>query len=65
MNNQFTENLLLGRPGEPYIEVNTAKLPPGSVIPDNVPPGHVSVNNVPVIVIQDAVGQAIHISVNS
>jgi len=43
------------RPGQPYIEVNTGKLPPGSVIPDNVPPGHVGVNNVPVQVIQDAV----------
>jgi len=31
------------RPGKPYIEVDTSKLPPGSVIPDDVPPGHVTV----------------------
>ena len=31
------------RPIKPSIEVDTSKLPPGSVIPDNVPPGHVSV----------------------
>jgi hypothetical protein len=31
------------RLGQPYIEVETGKLPPGTVIPDNVPPGHVGV----------------------
>ena len=31
------------RPGEPYIVLDPSRLPPGSVIVDNVPPGHVSV----------------------
>ena len=35
------------RPGHDYIEVNSSKLPPGSVIPDDVPPGHVTVNPTP------------------
>lgn len=32
------------RPGEKYFGVDTSRLPPGSVVRDNVPPGHVSVN---------------------
>ncbi len=36
------------RPGEPYIGIDTSRLPPGSVIPDNIPPGHVSVRGVSV-----------------
>jgi hypothetical protein len=49
------------RPGEPYIAVDTSKLPSGSVVPDGVPgslttpPGHVSVNNVPPEVLRGAV----------
>jgi hypothetical protein len=49
------------RPGEPYIAVDTSKLPPGSVRPDGVPgslttpPGHVSVFNVPPDVLKGAV----------
>ena len=35
------------RPGKPFIEVDTSKLPPGSVIHDNSPPGHVSVKATP------------------
>ncbi len=43
------------RPGKPYIEVDTSKLPPGSVIPDGgtvvkgnkMPYGHVSVKATP------------------
>jgi RHS repeat-associated protein len=31
------------RPGKPFIEVDTSKLPPGNVMPDNSPPGHVNV----------------------
>jgi len=31
------------KPGKPFIAVDTSKLPPGSVVPDNIPPGHVSV----------------------
>ena len=64
----FTEPIAPGRPGpygaqpvfrdgEPYFTVDTAKLPPGSVIPDNVPPGHVSVNGVPPDVVKAAVLQ--------
>lgn len=30
-------------PGKPYIAIETSRLPPGSVIVDNVPPGHVSI----------------------
>ena len=45
------------RPGEPYFGVETAKLPPGSVVPDGVPPGHVSVIGVDPGVIKDAVIQ--------
>lgn len=45
------------RPGEPYFGVETAKLPPGSVVPDGVPPGHVSVMGVDPGVIKDAVIQ--------
>jgi len=43
------------RPGQPFLGVNTSKLPPGCVIPDNVPPGHVSVRNVPVEVLQETI----------
>jgi hypothetical protein len=43
------------RPGQPFLEIDTAKLPPGTFIQDNVPFGHVSVNNVPVEILQDAV----------
>jgi serine acetyltransferase len=35
--------------------VDTSKLPPGSVVPDDVPPGHVSVRNVPPEVVKQAV----------
>ena len=31
------------KPGKQYIGVDTTKLPPGSVVVDNIPPGHVSV----------------------
>jgi len=37
-----------------YFSVPTSKLPPGSVIPDNVPPGHVSVKDVPPDVLKNA-----------
>jgi RHS repeat-associated protein len=43
------------RPGEPYFGIQTSRLPPGSVIPDNIPPGHVSVKGVAPEVLQDAV----------
>jgi hypothetical protein len=36
------------RPGEPYIGIDTSRLPPGSDVVDNVPPGHVSVTGVSV-----------------
>lgn len=36
------------RPGEPYIGIDTSRLPPGSVVADNLPPGHVSVTGVSV-----------------
>ncbi|HEU5002704.1 MAG TPA: hypothetical protein VFW71_07995 [Actinomycetota bacterium] len=36
------------RPGEPYIGIDPSRLPPGSVVVDNVPPGHVSVTGVTV-----------------
>ena len=34
------------RPGKPFIEVDTSKLPPNSVVPNHIPPGHVSVRGV-------------------
>lgn len=43
------------RPGEPYFQIDTTKLPPGSVIPDNIPPGHVGVQNVAAKILKDAV----------
>ena len=43
------------RPGEQYIGVDPAKLPRGSVIPDNVPPGHVTVRGVDVETLQGAI----------
>jgi RHS repeat-associated protein len=41
--------------GKPYFGVDTSKLPPGSVVYDDVPPGHVFVKDVPVEVIKDAI----------
>jgi hypothetical protein len=35
------------RPGDPYIGVDTSRLPPNAVLRDNVPPGHVSVRATP------------------
>ncbi len=35
--------------------INTLKLPPGSVIPDDIPPGHVTVIGVDVQTLKDAV----------
>ena len=32
--------------GDDYFGITTSKLPPGSVIPDNIPPGHVGVTGV-------------------
>jgi RHS repeat-associated protein len=43
------------RPGDDYIVVDAAKLPPGSVIRDNVPPGHVSVHGVDLKTLRDAI----------
>jgi hypothetical protein len=43
------------RPGEPYIEIDPDKLPPGSVIRDNTPPGHVGIKNVPPDVVKGAI----------
>ena len=34
------------QPGKDFIGIDTSKLPPGSVIYDNVPPGHVTVRGV-------------------
>ena len=34
------------QPGKDFIGIDTSKLPPGSVVYDNVPPGHVSVRGV-------------------
>jgi hypothetical protein len=45
------------RSGESYFGVNTSKLPPGSVIPDNLPPGHISVKDVPAPTLKDAVSE--------
>jgi len=42
------------RSGKEFIAVDISKLPPGSVIWDNVPDGHVSVKNVPLEIMQDA-----------
>ncbi|MGD9158472.1 MAG: RHS repeat-associated core domain-containing protein, partial [Desulfobacteraceae bacterium] len=44
------------KPGKPYIEVDTSKLPPGSVTVDNVPPGHVSVKATPEEIVNAIVG---------
>jgi RHS repeat-associated protein len=41
--------------GDSYFGVDTSKLPPGSVIPDNTPPGHVTVRGVPPEALKDAV----------
>lgn len=41
--------------GQPYFGVDTSKLPPGSVIYDDIPPGHVSVKDVPAEVVKDAI----------
>lgn len=41
--------------GKDYFCVDTSKLPPGSVIPDNIPPGHVGVTGVTPSQIKDAV----------
>jgi RHS repeat-associated protein len=38
-----SEGTAVLNPGKSYIAVDTGKLPPGSVVVDNVPPGHVSV----------------------
>lgn len=43
------------RPGDDYMGIDTSKLPPGSVVPDNVPPGHVSVQGVTAEQLQQAV----------
>jgi uncharacterized protein RhaS with RHS repeats len=43
------------RPGEQYIGVDAAQLPPGSVIFDDVPPGHVSVAGLSAQDLQQAV----------
>ena len=43
------------RPGDDYIGIDTSKLPPGSVVPDNVPLGHVSVKGVTPEQLQKAV----------
>jgi RHS repeat-associated protein len=43
------------QPGDKYFGIDTSKLPPGSVIPDNVPPGHVSVVNLFWEILKDAV----------
>jgi RHS repeat-associated protein len=43
------------RAGQPYIKVDTSRLPAGSVARDNVPPGHVSVRGVPAAQVKDAV----------
>ena len=32
--------------GDDYFGINTSKLPPGSIRPDNIPPGHVGVTGV-------------------
>jgi hypothetical protein len=42
------------RTGEKYFAVDTSKLPPGSVVRDDVPPGHVSVNGLTPDQIQQA-----------
>ena len=52
------------RPGRNYIEVDTSKLPPGSVVPDGgtvvngqlMRPGHVSVTATPEQIINATVG---------
>ena len=38
-----------------YIKVDTARLPPGSVVVDNHPPGHVSVSGVSATTLKGAV----------
>jgi hypothetical protein len=43
------------RPGDKYIEVDPLRLPPGSVMRDNIPPGHVTVSPSPVEVLIDAI----------
>lgn len=43
LSNPVDQNLAVLRPGEKYFAVDTAKLPRGSWVRDNVPPGHVSV----------------------
>jgi len=42
-------------PGDDYFGIDTSKLPPRSVMPDNVPPGHVSVQGVTPEQLQQAV----------
>jgi hypothetical protein len=42
-------------PGHEYIEVDPSRLPPGSVIWDDVPPGHVDVVRTPPDVIRKAI----------
>jgi hypothetical protein len=42
-------------PGGKYIEVDPTRLPPGSVIPDNLPPGHVTVLPAPLEVLRNAI----------
>ncbi len=41
--------------GDDYFGVDTSKLPPGSVRPDNIPPGHVGVTGVMPAQLKDAV----------
>jgi len=41
--------------GDDYFGIDTSKLPPGSVRPDNIPPGHVGVTGVMPAQLKDAV----------
>ena len=41
--------------GDDYFGINTSKLPPGSIRPDNIPPGHVGVTGVMPAQLKDAV----------
>jgi hypothetical protein len=43
------------RPGEPYVGLDTSKLPSGSVVVDNEPAGHVYVQNTTPQILKDAV----------
>ncbi len=43
--------------GDSCFGISTSKLPPGSVIPDNLPPGHISVTGVTPAQLQGAVDE--------